>query len=90
MGKRKLWTGIIIGASIGGIASLFCKDTRNYVKESSEKVSDCAAGFVNNPVDGIQKVKQSVATVQQLVSTNADSAVQAIDQVENTLQKFLK
>lgn len=80
----------MIGASIGGIVSLFCKDTRNYVQEKSEKVYDCAAYYMNHPVEGVQKVRQSVTTVEQLVSTNANSAVRAIDQVENSLQKFLK
>jgi len=90
MGKRRLWTGIIIGASVGGLISLFNDETREYVKESSSKVMDSATFYTTNPDIAINKVKRTVTTVNQMITSNTDSAMNVLDQVEDSLQKFLK
>lgn len=90
MGKSKLWTGIIVGASIGGLVSLFNKDTREYVKESSTKAMDKAQYYTTNPDIAVTQVKQTVSKVNQVVSSNSKSAMNVLDQIEGSVQKFLK
>lgn len=90
MGKRTLWTGIIAGAVVGGLVTLFNEETREYVKETAGKTYDNASFYVTNPDIGVRKVKHGVENVNQIVSSNMDSAMNALTQVENSLQKFLK
>ena len=33
MGKRKILTGIILGASVGGLVTLFNREARDYAKD---------------------------------------------------------
>lgn len=90
MGKSKLITGIVVGAAVGAIASLVSKDTREYVKDASGKACGATSYITSNPDVAVNKVKQLVQTVNHVVTTNTDSALSALDQVDNTVQKFLK
>src|SRR5699024_11977084 len=65
-------------------------ETREYVKESSSKVMDSATFYTTNPDIAINKVKRTVTTVNQMITSNTDSAMNVLDQVEDSLQKFLK
>jgi len=90
MGKRTLWTGIITGAVVGGLVTLFNQETRKYVKDSAETVYNQANYYVQHPNDGVNKVRQGVESVNRFVSDNTDSAMNALSQADNALQKFLK
>lgn len=90
MGKSKLITGIVLGAAVGGIVSLVSKDTREYVKDASGKACGATSYITSNPDVAVNKVKQLVQTVNHVVTTNTDSALSALDQVDNTVQKLLK
>lgn len=89
-GKKTFWTGIIAGACIGGLLSLLNKDARQYSKDIAKQTGETIAHYTKNPDETVQKVKQTVETVNDFVSDNSTSALSALDQVETTIHKFLK
>lgn len=90
MGKRKILTGIILGASVGGLVTLFNREARDYAKDGLSNLKDKTAEYVENPSTAISKVKDTVHQISSLVDNNADSAINAIEQVEKTVNKFIK
>ena len=89
MGKRKLMTGIIVGASIGGLISLMNEDARKYAKEKANEAVDNVQQCIKNPAETVKQVREKVETLNEAISTNASSAVNALEQVENSLNKLL-
>lgn len=90
MGKRKLITGIIVGASVGGLVTLFNQEARDYAKDGLCDLKDKATDYIENPSTAITQVKDIVHQITNLVGDNADGAINAIEQVENTVNKFIK
>lgn len=90
MGKRTLLTGIFVGASIGALVSLLNEDAREYAKESLAKSCDNLSYYAKNPADAINTVKQTVLSINETIENNAGSAVNALEQVESSLNKVLK
>ena len=90
MGKRKLVTGIIAGAAIGGIISLVNRETRNYAKEELTQIKDKVVTCVEDPSSAIEQVKEAVQCASTFVENNVDGAINTLEQVESTVNKFLK
>ncbi|MEI3614204.1 YtxH domain-containing protein [Pseudogracilibacillus sp. SO30301A] len=90
MGKRTLLTGIIAGASIGGLLSLLNKDARKYAKETLSKSRDNFTYYVKNPTDAVEKIRHAALTLNNMIESNTSSAVNALEQVENSLNKVTK
>lgn len=90
MGKRTFWSGIIVGAIVGGAASLFNRDARDYVKELGEQTVDQVNYFAKNPTEAMDKVKSTVVFVTETIERNSAGAMNTLDQVENTLNKVIK
>src|SRR5699024_11478395 len=57
---RKLITGIIVGASVGGLVTLFNQEARDYAKEGLYDLKDKATNYIENPSTAIIKVKDTV------------------------------
>lgn len=90
MGKRMFWMSVAAGAVIGGLTSLMNRDVRVYVKESASKLGDSTTYYVNHPNEAIQNMKQTIATVEQKLEENSGSAYNALNQIESTVNKFIK
>ncbi len=90
MGKRTLLTGIIAGASIGGLLSLLNKDAREYAKDTLSKSRDNLSYYVKNPTEAVEKIRHTALTVNNMIESNTSSAVNALEQVENSLNKVTK
>jgi len=89
-GKTTFWTSVVAGAVVGGLLSLLNKDAREYSKHKLAETGEAVKYYTTNPDVTVQKVKQSVETINELISDNSKSALQAIEQVEGTVNKFLK
>jgi len=89
-GKRIFWLSVVSGAFIGGVASLFNKEARNYSKDLVKETGETISHYTKNPDVTVQMAKDAVESVNQLVSKNTSSAMNAIEQVEDTVHKFLK
>jgi len=90
MGKRTFWSGIIVGAIVGGAVSLFNRDARSYVKELSEQTADQVSYYAQNPTEAVDGVKNTVLFVTDTIERNSSGAMNTLDQVENTLNKVIK
>lgn len=89
MGKRKLMTGIIVGASIGGLISLLDEEARKYAKDKANQACDQFQKSLQNPSHTVKQVKEKVVTFNELLASNTHSAVNALEQVESSLNKML-
>lgn len=89
-GKRTFWTSMIAGACVGGLLSLLNKDARNYSKKVLQQTGETVKYLTTNPDVTVQKLKNTVETLNTLVSENSKSAMNALQQVENTVNKFKK
>lgn len=90
MGKRNLLIGIITGAVIGGAVSLFNRETRDYVKTKCGEVKANSSYYVKNPSEAVYKARETVETFNRALSSGADNAINALEQVGDTLEKFTK
>jgi uncharacterized membrane-anchored protein YhcB (DUF1043 family) len=90
MGKRALCTGIIVGAVVGGLVSLTNKEARDYAKVKLSLMKAEGKYCLNNPSQAVRNLRQSFEQFNDNFSSGADSAVNALEQVENTLDKVVK
>jgi gas vesicle protein len=90
MGKRNLLIGVITGAVVGGAVSLFNRETRDYVKTKCDEAKTSSSYYVKNPSEAIQKAKVKVDSFNRTFSSGADNALNALEQVGDTLEQFTK
>ena len=90
MGKKTLFSSMAIGAIVGGAVSLFNKETRDYVKDKSNQAKDQASYYAKHPNEAIENLKSTVIDVTEKIEDNKSGALNALDQVENTVGKVLK
>ena len=87
MGKRKLLVGMIGGAVIGGIVTLFDSETRGYAKQKLMEVKDTSSEALKNPSATIRNFQTSFDEFGQKLNYQAKNAINALEQVESTLEK---
>lgn len=90
MGKQKLWIGVLLGAVTGGMVSLFNKETRYYTKKQLKQVKSITDFAVQNPADFVQVAKDASNHFHEKLNTNADNAINALEQAEETWKKIRK
>lgn len=90
MGKKTLFSSMAIGAVIGGVVSLFNKETRYYVKDKSNQAKDQVSYYGQHPNEAIGNLKSTVIDVTKKIEDNKTGALNALDQVENTIGKVFK
>ncbi|MBP1970621.1 gas vesicle protein [Virgibacillus natechei] len=90
MGKRKLFIGIITGAAIGGFAALLDRETRNYTKNKINSMKRSTGNIVNNPSEAVHNVRIALDKFNENFPSGATSVMNALEQVENTLDKTRK
>lgn len=88
MGKRRLVSSIAIGATVGGIAALFDRETRNYTKQQLSVVKDKSSNLIHNPTQSIHNARLAVEEFSEGFAYQAQNAVNALEQVENSLGKL--
>jgi gas vesicle protein len=87
MGKRKLLVSITIGAAVGGVTALFDRETRDYAKERLSAARNTSSYFMNNPSEAIHSLKNTFDQLNQTLSSGTANAINALEQVETTLDK---
>jgi len=90
MGGKNFWTGVISGAVLGGLISLSNKDARNYAKNLANNTAERVVYFTKNPAELVGNLKQTVQLIDEKVSENRESAFNAIEQVDKTINKISK
>jgi len=87
MGRNKLIMGVVIGAAVGGAAALADRDTRKYVKLKMDDAKTGTSFIVENPTEAVQSLRNGFNTFNQTLAQGTDSAINALDQVEKTLER---
>ncbi len=90
MGGRNFWTAVISGAILGGLISLSNKDAREYAKALASNTGEKVVYFANNPAEFIGNLKETAELIDEKVSQNRESAFNALEQVDKTINKFSK
>jgi hypothetical protein len=88
MGKRKLLISMATGAIVGGLISLFDKETRNYTKGKLSNVKSTAAYAIKNPSEAVHQLQDTFDAMSEKFTTGTESAINAFDQVQQTLGKI--
>lgn len=90
MGKSKLFIGIAVGALLGGLVTLTDKSTREFTKGKMQCASTKTKDAIQNPSDTIRNAKTTFDKFNDTLQNGADNAINAMEQVENTLDKLSK
>ncbi|MBR7795231.1 MAG: YtxH domain-containing protein [Bacillota bacterium] len=87
MGKRKLFLGVMIGATVGGLVTLFDKDTRSYSKEKLSTAKSGTSYLMKHPSEAVHSIRTAFDTFNRNFTTGAEKTIDALEQVEATLDK---
>lgn len=87
MGKRKLITGMLIGAIVGGLATLFNRETRAYTKGKMVTYKEKTSQFMQQPSEAVRDTRLAFNQLNERFIHNAENVMNALEQVENTLEK---
>lgn len=88
MGKQKLIIGTLTGTLIGGLAALCDKETRKYAKGKMHILNQQATYYMKHPSEAVQNVKDTCNAFNESVTSGADNAINALEQVEETITKI--
>ena len=87
MGKRRIILSMTIGAVVGGAVALFDKNTRSYAKGRFDAAKSCSSHFISNPSEAIHSLRNTFDELNQTIASGAENAINALEQVESTLEK---
>lgn len=87
MGRKRFWTGIVIGAIAGGLTTLLDRETRNYVKKTCSEAKSTTQFYLNNPSLTVSKVRGAVQTLNANLAKGAETAMNTLDKLEQSLDK---
>jgi methyl-accepting chemotaxis protein len=82
MGKTKLLQGMLLGALAGGALSLFDKETRRTVLETSRKTAGSAAYYIKNPSKAAESVKQTASSIRTTIEQVTEDVTFITEKVE--------
>ncbi|MFD1416556.1 hypothetical protein [Oceanobacillus jeddahense] len=87
MGKRKIILGVVAGAVAGGAVALLDKEARSYACGKAKEMKAASSYYISNPSEAIQGLQNSVDKVNQVFESGSANAMNALEQVEQTLDK---
>ncbi|WP_181350938.1 YtxH domain-containing protein [Thalassobacillus sp. CUG 92003] len=87
MGKQNLCKGMLIGAIVGGAATLLDHDTRQYVKTKSQSARVACRSYAVQPSLAIHHLRQNYDDVISRLSSGAEDALGALNKLEELLDK---
>src|SRR5699024_5743007 len=90
MCKKTLLSSIAVGAVVGRLVSLFNKETRDYVVDKGSQAKDKDNYYINHQNETVENLKSTVINVTSMIEYNKTGALNALDQVENTVGKVFK
>ncbi|HLS09704.1 YtxH domain-containing protein [Lentibacillus sp.] len=88
MGKQKLCLGLLIGTIAGGLLSLLDRDARSYARGKMAVVKSGSSYYMKRPSEAVKNAKNAFDRFNDTFTRGADNAINALEQVENTLDQF--
>lgn len=89
MGKRKLFTGMIVGAILGGLTAITNKEARDYAKEKLSTARSKTSYFIKNPSDALNNTRTAFERFNESFASGAENTINALDQIEQTVDKLI-
>ncbi|WP_188455192.1 YtxH domain-containing protein [Virgibacillus oceani] len=90
MGKYKLCIGILGGAVIGGLTALCDRETRTYTKYKMRSGKHQAGYYLKHPSEAVRNAQRACNQFNESFNSGASNAINALEQVEETLNKISK
>lgn len=90
MSKRKLCTGVVVGAIVGGLVTLKNEEVRTYAKNKLAEVTTHVKLRLKNPVLSIRSLRVDLMKCRQYVDQGTEDTIQALEQIEQTLNKVIQ
>lgn len=90
MKKYKISRNIALGALVGFAISLMDRHARKTVRTNLQCFTGNVKDCLKQPVQSIEKTKATVETWKRQFDQQSDQLLNAVEQVENTLEKFRK
>lgn len=90
MGRRKLCTGMIIGAIVGGLVTLTNQEARDYTRNKLCATTSQIKHCLKNPAESVRNARICVTEFNKNFASGAENAVNALEQVEQTLEKVVR
>lgn len=90
LGKRKLIAGMVVGAIVGGLTALLNKEARSYARKKMSTAKGKTYDIVKNPSEAVRSARKRIDALNYKVVNHAEQAINALEQVEETLDKFIK
>lgn len=87
MGKRNLCMGMLLGAIVGGLATLLNGETRAYTKGKMASCKIKTDHFVKHPSEAVRNTRVAFDQLNARFTDNAANVINALEQVESTLDK---
>lgn len=87
MGKRKLISGVLIGAVVGGLAALLDRSTREYATTKLHEVKESTSRYTSNPHEAIRDARIAFDKFNQGFSGGAEKAMESLEKLEQTMSK---
>ncbi|MFC4401528.1 YtxH domain-containing protein [Gracilibacillus xinjiangensis] len=82
MGKKLLLKGIITGAAVGGLLTLFDRDTRNFVNRKCLQSKENISYFVKNPADFVHQINSTYQKCSSQLTNGLSQAMDIMQQLE--------
>ncbi|ASN06903.1 hypothetical protein [Virgibacillus necropolis] len=88
MQNNKLVYGIIIGALVGGLTTLFDRETRSTTKMQYFNTKRKTNYYLKHPSEAVRKARVACNQFNDTFNSSADTAINTLEQVEQTIDKM--
>ncbi|ASK61083.1 hypothetical protein CFK37_02155 [Virgibacillus phasianinus] len=88
MRNNKLLFGMMIGGLIGGLVTLFDRETRSRTKVQFLNAKRKTNYYVKNPSEAVSTARIACNKFNESFNSSADNAINALEQVEQTIEKI--
>jgi len=90
MGKRKLLSGMMIGAIVGGAVALLNKDARKYAQAKVISAKEKTSYVFKHPAEAVRASRMKIDYLNDHLINSFENAVNALEQVEQTLDRLVQ
>lgn len=89
MGKKTFIKGIVIGAVVGGLVTLYDRDVRSYVKTASCNCLERTKTIVKNPTQALECVQSGLESLEENMEKGLNKVEDTLEQLEDFTESFL-
>lgn len=88
MKNNKMVIGVLVGALVGGLITLFDRDTRSATKVQCKNAKNKTYYYLKHPSEAVKNARVACNDFNNTFNKSADSAINALEQVETTIDQL--